>query len=260
LAMAVNSSCTFSAVFADVSKKSSPASFAYASASAVSIARLSGCSVTKSSLFPASAMMMFSLACRWSSLTHDLALSRDVWELAGVSRGEIDGTSEAAKGGQRGRTHGLRNVVDDDGAVGVPVVHGRQRLVPLLARCVPDLKLDCRVLVERDGLCEEGGADGGFPVRVELVLDEPQHDRALSHGGFTEQHQLELGEAVAHAAAAGGSSSRHGRGCDVWWGYAVLTGCCRGLRELGAGVEREVVSGCREQSVANLYESRVKPR
>jgi hypothetical protein len=61
-AMAVKSSLTFSAVFAEVSKKSRPASWAYCSASAVETARLSGSSVTRSSLFPARAMMMFSLA------------------------------------------------------------------------------------------------------------------------------------------------------------------------------------------------------
>lgn len=75
--MAVNSSLTFSAVLADVSKNKSPASRAYASASEAGMARLSGCSVTRSSLFPAKAMMMFSLAWRWSSLTHAFALSRD---------------------------------------------------------------------------------------------------------------------------------------------------------------------------------------
>ena len=73
----MNSSRTFSAVLADVSKNRSPASFAYASASAAGITRLSGCSVTRSSLLPARAMMMFSLAWRCSSLTHAFALSRD---------------------------------------------------------------------------------------------------------------------------------------------------------------------------------------
>jgi hypothetical protein len=44
------------------------------------MARLSGCSVTKSSLFPASAMTMFSFAWRWSSLTQAFALSSDAYE------------------------------------------------------------------------------------------------------------------------------------------------------------------------------------
>ena len=67
-------------------------------------------------------------------------------------------------------TYGLCDVVDDDGAVCVAVVHGCERLVALLAGGIPDLELDRRVLIEGDGLGEEGGADGGFPVVVELVL------------------------------------------------------------------------------------------
>lgn len=64
----------------------------------------------------------------------------------------------------------MRDVVDDDGAVGVAVVHGRERLVPLLACRVPDLELDGRVLVEGERLREEGGADGRLAVFIELVL------------------------------------------------------------------------------------------
>ena len=69
-----------------------------------------------------------------------------------------------------GWAYGLCDVVDDDSAVCVPVVHGRQRLVALLACGIPYLELDCCVLVEGNSLCEEGSADGGFSVVVELVL------------------------------------------------------------------------------------------
>ncbi|RMZ72162.1 hypothetical protein GMOD_00007160 [Pyrenophora seminiperda CCB06] len=69
-------------------------------------------------------------------------------------------------------TYGLSDVIYDYGAVCVSVVHGRKRLVALLARGIPNLELDSCVLVEGDGLGEEGGADGGFPVVVELVLRE----------------------------------------------------------------------------------------
>lgn len=62
------------------------------------------------------------------------------------------------------------DIVDDDGAVRISVVHGRQGLVSFLASRVPDLEFDSSVLVERNGLCEEGGTDGGFSVGVELVL------------------------------------------------------------------------------------------
>jgi hypothetical protein len=75
--MAVKSSRTFEDVLAEVSKKRRPASRAYASASAVGIALLSGFSVTRSSLLPARAMTIFSFAWRCNSLTHDLALSSD---------------------------------------------------------------------------------------------------------------------------------------------------------------------------------------
>jgi hypothetical protein len=76
-AIAVNSSLTLVDVFAEVSKKSNPASRAYASASAVSMARLSGLSATISDLFPAKAMTMFSFACLCNSFTQDFALSSD---------------------------------------------------------------------------------------------------------------------------------------------------------------------------------------
>ena len=71
--MALNNSLTFSPDFADVSKNSRPASLAYASASAVSMARWA----ERSDLLPANAMMMASGACRWSSFTHAFALSRE---------------------------------------------------------------------------------------------------------------------------------------------------------------------------------------
>lgn len=69
-----------------------------------------------------------------------------------------------------GRTYSLCYVIDDDGAVGVTVVHGRERLVAFLAGGVPYFELDGCGVVEGDGLSEEGGADGGFSVVVELVL------------------------------------------------------------------------------------------
>jgi hypothetical protein len=80
-AIAVNSSFTFSEVFAEVSKKRRLASLAYASASATGTARLSGCSATRSALFPARAMTMFSLAWRWSSFTHAFALSSEAYHV-----------------------------------------------------------------------------------------------------------------------------------------------------------------------------------
>lgn len=66
--------------------------------------------------------------------------------------------------------YSLCDIVYNNSAVCVPVVHGRQRLVALLTSSIPYLKLDCCVLVEGDGLGKEGSADGRFSVVVELVL------------------------------------------------------------------------------------------
>ena len=62
------------------------------------------------------------------------------------------------------------DVIDDDGAVGVAVVHWGEGFVALLPCCVPYFEFDGCGVVEGDGLGEEGGADGGFSVVVELVL------------------------------------------------------------------------------------------
>lgn len=67
-------------------------------------------------------------------------------------------------------THRLCYIIDHHCAVCVSVVHGRQRFVSLLARGIPDLELYCGLLIEGNRLREEGGADGGFSVVVELVL------------------------------------------------------------------------------------------
>jgi hypothetical protein len=140
----------------------------------------------------------------------------------------------------------LSDIVDNNGAVCISVVHGRQGLVSLLTRRIPDLELHCGVLIERDGLCKESGADCGFPIRVELVLvcgqllcctihgrelertltnrntielfptaDSPvqgQHAYPLSDPEqLTQQHQFELSKAVVHAARARGTASSHGK-------------------------------------------------
>jgi hypothetical protein len=109
--------------------------------------------------------MMFSLAWRWSSLTHAFALSSDACL-----------RQQPAASYLRNATHSLCDVVYDDSAVCVPIVHGRERLVSLLACCVPYLEFDGCALVEGDGLGEEGGADGGFSVVVKLVLQRLDPD------------------------------------------------------------------------------------
>jgi len=69
-----------------------------------------------------------------------------------------------------GAAYGLCDIVNDYGAVRVAVVHWREGFIPFLARCIPDFEFHGGLLVEGDGLGEEGGADGGFSVVVELVL------------------------------------------------------------------------------------------
>ncbi|RUS78523.1 hypothetical protein EGW08_013701, partial [Elysia chlorotica] len=51
-------------------------------------------------------------------------------------------------------THRICDVVDDYCCLGPPVVHRCETVVPLLAGCVPNLKLYCRV-VKTHCLCEE---------------------------------------------------------------------------------------------------------
>ena len=94
----------------------------------------------------------------------------------------------------------IRNVVNDDGGLGAPIVHGRERVVALLARRVPDLELDGGV-VDLDCLREEGGADGALLELVELALDEAQHQARLAHRGLAQKHQLELAGLVGSDSA-----------------------------------------------------------
>lgn len=74
----------------------------------------------------------------------------------------------------QGHAYCLCDVVNDDGAMGVSVVHGRQRLVPFLTSGVPYLKLDRGVFVQCDRLRQESSADGRFAVVIKLVFDESQ--------------------------------------------------------------------------------------
>lgn len=61
--------------------------------------------------------------------------------------------------GSEGVTYGLGYVIDDDCAVCVTVIHGREGFVAFLSSCIPYFKLDGSCVVEGDGLGEEGSAD-----------------------------------------------------------------------------------------------------
>lgn len=66
------------------------------------------------------------------------------------------------------------DIIDDNGAVGISVVHRGQRLVSLLSCSIPYLKFYCRGIVKGYGLSEEGGADGRFSIVIELILKRCQ--------------------------------------------------------------------------------------
>ena len=71
-------------------------------------------------------------------------------------------------------TYSLCDIVNDDCAICVPVIHRCKRLVSFLTCRIPYLEFDSRGVVEGDGLCEEGSSDGRFSVIIELILDKYQ--------------------------------------------------------------------------------------
>lgn len=76
-------------------------------------------------------------------------------------------------------TYRLRYIINDDGAVRIAVVHRCEGFVPLLSGGIPYFEFDGGGVVEGDGLGEEGSADGGFSVVVELVFDESEDEGGL---------------------------------------------------------------------------------
>lgn len=114
-------------------------------------------------------------------------------------------------GGWLLESYSLSNVVDDDGAVGVAVVHGGKRLVALLACSIPNLKLDGGGVIEGDCLGQEGGADGRFPVVVELVLDETEDERTLL---LSVAWNRQSGQGKAHLSDGGFACTEPWSACD----------------------------------------------
>lgn len=68
----------------------------------------------------------------------------------------------------------MGDIVNDYCTIGIPIVHGGEGLVPLLTSCIPDLELNRGVLVEGNGLGEEGSTDGGLSIGIKLVLGGDQ--------------------------------------------------------------------------------------
>lgn len=64
----------------------------------------------------------------------------------------------------------MGDVVDNNCTVGVSVVHRRQRFISFLPSGIPYLELHSCALVKGDGLGEERGTDGRFPIIIELIL------------------------------------------------------------------------------------------
>ena len=55
--------------------------------------------------------------------------------------------------------YGLGDIIDNNGAVGITIIHGGQRLISLLPGGIPYLKFDCRTFIERYCLSEESGSN-----------------------------------------------------------------------------------------------------
>ena len=68
------------------------------------------------------------------------------------------------------QTYSLSDVIDNDGTVGISIIHRSQRFISLLTGSIPDFEFHCGALIEGDGLCQEGGADRGLAVIVKLIL------------------------------------------------------------------------------------------
>jgi hypothetical protein len=76
---------------------------------------------------------------------------------------------------------GFGDVVDDERALRVAVVHGRQAGEALLARGIPDFEFD-RAVGQVAFLRQEGGADCGLFVGFEGVVDEAEDEGGLRRG------------------------------------------------------------------------------
>lgn len=71
-------------------------------------------------------------------------------------------------------TYRLGNIVDNNRAVCIPVVHRRQRLISFLACSIPDLKLHCCIFIQSNCLRKKGGADRRLAIVIKLVLCSSQ--------------------------------------------------------------------------------------
>ena len=89
---------------------------------------------------------------------------------------------------------GFGDVVDDERALRIAVVHGRQAGEALLARGVPDLEFDGAV-GQVAFLRQEGGADCGFFVGLEGIVDEAEDEGGLRWGRLVSDGVMLVGGA-----------------------------------------------------------------
>mmetsp|Transcript_2424 Transcript_2424/g.5496 ORF Transcript_2424/g.5496 Transcript_2424/m.5496 type:complete len:253 (-) Transcript_2424:99-857(-) len=88
-----------------------------------------------------------------------------------------------------------RDVVNDDRRGCASVVHGCERVVPLLSRCVPDFEFETKL---RHGFGQECRADGGFLVVFEVPLDKSLHERGLSRAHVSKEDELFVDDGSLH--------------------------------------------------------------
>jgi hypothetical protein len=89
---------------------------------------------------------------------------------------------------------GFGDVVDDERALRIAVVHGRQAGEALLARGIPDFEFD-RAVGQVAFLGEEGGADCGLFVGFEGVVDEAEDEGGLRWGRLVSDGVMVVGGA-----------------------------------------------------------------
>lgn len=67
-------------------------------------------------------------------------------------------------------TYSLCDIVDNDGTIGISIVHRRQRFVSLLSCSIPNFELHGCSIIKGDSLCEKGSPYGRLSVIIELIL------------------------------------------------------------------------------------------
>lgn len=97
--------------------------------------------------------------------------------------------------------HLVGDIVDHDGSLCPPVVHGGQTVVSLLACCVPDLKLH-RCVVQADRLCEERRCrEGGGCEHQTAAPTRSAHDHPAPRGWHLQQSEAGTRQKMEMAAA-----------------------------------------------------------